>query len=155
MPVPVVVPSTERVVAAWLATIPGITSAMVATSLPADTSTWASTGFLVVEPIGGIPSLDVPVRQPLVTVNVWCAHPGVQRPPWGQADSLMEAVMKACVGNLAGRRVDVALSVGSPASTAVARVLAVWAVSEPRRLWSDDLSYAHRQVDIRCNWAAL
>ncbi len=150
----VVVPSTERIVAAWLATIPGITPAMVATSLPTDTGTWASTGFLTVEPVGGIPGIDVPVRQPLVQVNAWAVKPGAQRPPWGLSDSLMETVVRACVGQMVGRRVDVTLSVGNPPSTATARVLSVWAVSEPRRLWSDDSSYAHRSVDIRCSWVA-
>jgi hypothetical protein len=151
----VVVPSTERIVAAWLATIPGITPAMVATSLPTDTSTWASTGFLTVEPVGGLPVIEgPPVRRPLVQVSVWCVRPGAQRPPWGMADSLMELVMRAAVGSRVGRSVDVALSVGTPASTASARILSVWAVSEPRRLWSDDSSFAHRQVDLRVDWAA-
>jgi len=155
MPVAVVVPSTERVVAAWLATIPGITPGMVATTLPSDVSTWASTGFLVVEPVGGLPIVDgPPVRRPLVQVSAWAVKPGSQRPPWGMADSLMETVMRAAVGNLAGRSVDVTLTAGNPPTTATARILSVWAVSEPRRLWSDDSSFAHRQVDLRCDWAA-
>ena len=38
-------PSTELVAAAWLATLPGITSSMVASTLPKDHATWEATGL--------------------------------------------------------------------------------------------------------------
>ena len=146
----VIVPSSERVALAWLATLPNVTSSMVASILPSDPTTWQSTGFLTAQIAGGTPAVDIPTRRPLVQVNAWCVRPGAQRPPWGQADSLIEQVMAGCVGSKVGRTLDVTVTAGS--NTAQVRVLAAWAVGEPRRLYSDDSSYAHKSVDLRLDW---
>ena len=62
-------PTAELVAQAWLATIPGITSSMVATVLPAKAPSWAATGFLVVATAGGNSEMYVPVHRSLVQVD--------------------------------------------------------------------------------------
>ena len=139
--------SSENVALAFLATLPGITSAMVAAVLPADTSKWASTGFITATPVAGLPGIDIPTRHPLVQVDCWAVKPGAQRPPWGQVDQLTEAVVAGCQ---AARPVTLTVTAG--ASTAHARMLGVWVATEPMRLYSDDSSYARKRLDLRLDW---
>lgn len=143
-------PSSELVAVAWLATLPGITSSMVGTTLPADTSTWATNGFLTVTTAGGTPGLEVPIRSPLVQVDVWAVKVGAQRPPWGHADQLAQKVVAGCYGATSGPR-NLTLHAGPSTGTAVLR--AAWATMEPQRLYGDDSSYARFRLDIRLDWS--
>jgi hypothetical protein len=83
-------PTAELVALAWLATIPGITSSMVATILPAKSPTWATTGFLVAATAGGNSELYIPVHRSLVQVDAVCFTADSQRPPWGRVDQLAQ-----------------------------------------------------------------
>ena len=140
-------PDSELVTQAWLATLPGFSSAMVASLLPTDTSTWATTGFLTTTVAGGTPGMYLPVRGPLVQVDCWAVKPGAQRPPWNHASQLAQAVVAGCYAAN-----PVTLTVKSGYGTA--RVMSVWPTMEPRRLYSDESSYARMQLDLRLDWTA-
>lgn len=143
-------PSVELVTCAWLATLPGVTSGMVASTLPklAD-SDWTSTGFLTVTPAGGVPDVYVPTRASLVQVNSWAAKKNAQRPPWGQANELAEVVVAGCWDR--GQHRDLTVKSGYNR----ARVFAVQATMDPQRIYSDESSYASYRVDVRIDWCEI
>lgn len=153
----VIAATSELVAISWLTTLPGITSGMVASTLPvlptdpvALAASWASTGFLTVAIAGGTPDLDLPIRRPLVQVDAWWVAPNSQRPPWAKCDQLMAKVMAGCHGTISGTR-EVNCQAGT--STVPARVYSAWAAMEPMRLYSDDASYAHLRCDLRLDWS--
>lgn len=141
--------NTELVATAWLAGVAGLSSAMVAATLPKDTSTWASTGFVTVRASGGSPGIHVPMRQPVVTVDTWAVKPGSAKPPWFQANYLAELIDVGCRAATAGRTVTL------PTNYPAARVHSVYLVSEPRRAYGDQGDYARYTVDISMNWTDL
>ena len=143
-------PSTELVAAAWLATLPGITSAMVASTLPKDHATWEATGFYVVTPAGGTPHPDIPIRRPLVQVDHYATKVGSQRPPHAKASTGLEDVINAC-WNEGDRAVDVATKAGYYG----ARILAVTCAREPISLYGDEQSLAKRSTDLQFHWVEL
>lgn len=142
-------PTAELVAQAWLATIPGITSGMVATVLPAKATSWESTGFLVVATAGGNSELDIPVHRSLVQVDVACFTADSQRPPWGRADQLAQRVADACYG-ATSRAAQLTLTAGP--STGRATLFSAWLSSEPQRLYGDDGSIARKRLDVMLAW---
>lgn len=144
-------PNDELVACRWLATIPGITSAMVGTTLPRDNSTWAASGFVQVPMVaGGNPDLDVPMRNPVVQVELWAANPNSQRPPWWKASHLGELIIAACQTPALSHQL---LSIGGNYRNA--RVTGAAVRSGPRRLPRDVGAYAHYVMDLALDWAAV
>ncbi|WP_018502986.1 hypothetical protein [Parafrankia discariae] len=147
-PPPVVTPTTDLVAVAWLRGVPGLPADRIATKVPADVSVWAGTGFVQVTAVGGEPDIDVPMRRPVVSVDLWAVNPTSGRPPWGKAASLAEHARMGCYGNV-GRVVAL------PAVGLAARVLSVYPMAEPRRVPDDEGSYARYQFDLALHWTHL
>lgn len=142
-------PTAELVAQAWLATIPGITSSMVATVLPAKSPSWATTGFLVAATAGGNSEMYVPVHRSLVQVDAVCFTADSARPPWGRVDQLAQTVADACYGDT-GDGAQLTLTAGP--STGAARLLGAWLATEPQRLYGDDASLARKRLDVMLAW---
>lgn len=142
-------PSSVQVFTAWLATLPGLSASMVATTLPKDPATWEANGFITATVAGGSMGVDVPLRDPLIQVDAWACKANTARPPWGKAHALAELVINS--GWARGQRADVTYRDGYYP----ARVSAVWAVSEPLPLYDDASSYARVRVDFRLTWMEL
>lgn len=99
----------------------------VATSLPRDTTGWASTGFVQVSAaVGGSPLADLPRRSPVMSIDCWALSAG-NRPPWRQANVLAEIVRTAMDAPRGAVMVDLTLPAGYPAC----RVLAARPITEP------------------------
>jgi hypothetical protein len=143
--------NTELVAVAWLSSAAGIEPGQVATTLPSDGAAWADSGFLhVVGAVGGSPQLYYALREPVVQIDAYAVNPGSGKPPWGKAASLMELVVAATYDE-AGLQRDLTLRPGYPK----ARVLTAHFASEPRRIPSDDASYARFQADLVLHWITL
>lgn len=141
--------NTELVAVSWLAGVAGLTSGMVAATLPKDTSAWAATGFVTVRATGGSPGIYVPMRSPVVTVDCWAVKPGSVKPPWFQANYLAELIDVGC------RAVTAARAVTLPTDYPAARVHSAYLVSEPRRAYGDQGDYARYTVDMALAWTDL
>lgn len=141
-------PTSVNVARAWLSTLPGITSGMVATTLPKDTSAWQATGFITLTVAGGGMDPDTPLRNPLIQADYWACSPNSGRPPWELAHQLAETTIAARLQN--GRR-DVLVRSGFWQ----ARVQQMWPVLEPQPLYDDASSFARVRVDWRLTWAEL
>jgi hypothetical protein len=146
MSTPVLVPTTDLVASAWVASIPGLDSSMVGPSLPQDVTKWAN-GFIQVMTVGGTPSLYVPVAQPVVSIDCWAVNPGSTKPPWGKANHLSELVRAATYDHATVQR-DLTL----PGNYPTARCLSVYPASEPRRIYSDEAAYARFNFDLVFHW---
>lgn len=142
---------SELVAAAWIATIPGITTDIVATTLPTEITTWADTGFITVGPeFGGNPMTYVPMRRPVMQIDTWGVNPNVMTPNWGQASDLAELIMAACYDNLS---LNLPLNVRTGYNQA--RVAGAMPVTEPRRIRNDDANYGRYQLDVELHWIEI
>jgi hypothetical protein len=143
--------NTELVAVAWLSSASGIEAGQVATTLPAAGGAWADNGFLhVVGAVGGSPQMYYALREPVVQIDAYAVNVSSGKPPWGKAASLMELVVAATYDEAGLQRV-LTLRPGYPQ----ARVLTAHFASEPRRMPSDDASYARFQADLALHWITL
>lgn len=145
-------PTTELVAQAWLATIPGIAAGMVATQLP-DNSSIAASGFVTVAGVGGTPATDVPMGQPVLSIDTWATNSGIpgrttSKVPWGKAAALAQLVFLATFNPALGQQ-SLAMPVAGFAS---ARVLSPRALTEPRRAYGDQGQYAHYVMNVLIPW---
>lgn len=143
-------PTSELVILSWLATLPGITSGMVANDLPKDTGTWSANGFVTAVVAGGVPDPYIALRQPLVQLDFWACSPNAQRPSWGKAHALAETAINAGIRSGNGH-LDVTVKTGYGR----ARIHEVWPVMEPQRLRDDASAYARVRCDFRATWSEL
>jgi hypothetical protein len=141
--------NTELVAAAWLAGVTGLSSGMVASTLPQDNSSWAASGFVTVRTVGGTPGMYVPLRAPVVSVDTWAVNLNSDKPPWGKANYLAELIDAGCRASNVSR--DLTLLSGYPG----ARVLSAYLLSEPRRAYGDQGDYAHYVMDLALHWVDL
>jgi len=128
----------ELVAEAWLKTVVGD---RVATTLPKDNSSWAASGFCTLVVAGGTPTMYVPLREPVIGVDCWGNSGSSQKPPWGIAAALAEAIQAACYGHRAIPQ-TVTLPTGYPA----AQVKSAYTTGEPRRIPDDPSSYARYSI---------
>lgn len=141
-------PPAELVMKAWLLGISGVDAAGAAADLPRDQESWAANGFVTYAVIGGALGRDVPMRAPVFQVDCWAVSPSSGKPPWGKANQLAEHIAADCYarpGNAPQGRRRVALG----ANYLEALVHAAQVRTEPRRLRSDDGSYARYQMDVQ------
>lgn len=138
--------NTELVAISWLGGVSGLTSAMVAATLPADNSTWAASGFVTVRTTGGSPGLYIPLREPVVTLDFWAVKPGSSKAPWYQANALAELVDAGTRASNAQRAVTL------PSGYNSAHVYSAYFVQEPRRAYGDQGDYAHYVADMAMHW---
>lgn len=142
-------PTNGLVAEAWLAQrVPGLTAGMVASALPRDTATWAEKGFVQATVITGTPDIDVPIRRPLVQVDLWAMTPNSARPPKAKAANLAELVRTATELETARYSTPVAL----PDNYGDAIVLSVYPETEPAEIPDDPSGYAHFTLDLRIEW---
>ena len=161
-------PNSELVALAWLAAVPGLSAAMVGTTLPRLPATgalpgWVTTGFVTAAVVGGSPDAWMPQAQPVIAVNCWAVNaagngtPGAPinagtKPPWGKAAQLCEQIRAAAyMLNRSGAVRQVALGVAGYAHAAVQSAVLL---SEPRRMPSDPASYARFTFDMQLFWFA-
>lgn len=147
-------PTGELVAMAWLRGVAGAPANAVSTNLPRDSSSWASTGFLQVESIGGGPNVDVPVSHVDIRVHCWAVKPKSSKPPWWMANQLAEIVRMGCYGNV-DAVAPTARDVVLPDNYLNARVLSVVPLGEPQRVLLDEARFAHYQIDLRFNYTYI
>lgn len=128
----------ELVTIAWLKTVVGD---RVATTLPKDNSTWAASGFVTTDTVGGSPNLYVPLREPVMSVDCWAVNADSQKPPWGKASVLAQAIQAACWAHR-----TIPQTVTLPAGYPAVQVKSAYCTGEPRRVPDDVSSYARYSI---------
>jgi hypothetical protein len=115
--------------------------------------TWAGSGFISWSNVGGSFDINVPVRHPVVSLDIWAATPRQsKRPPWGLAFALAEAIIAAQFDTvLHDTHAVVTLPTGFPD----ARVTEFSVLTEPSRRPSDPSDYARVGMDVRVGWHGL
>lgn len=152
-------PSDEQVAVAWIGSIPGLSSSMVATTLPADVdgsgspAAWVQTGFVTVAVVGGNPDALLPVNRPVMQVDVWATVPGSNRPPWGQAAAIASAIRRACWSRT---QIPRPLQITANGVTYPgAAVQGARLATAFRRMYSDAADYAHLSGDLWLSWVTV
>ena len=150
-------PTNELVAVAWLGqNVTGLSSTIVGTGLPKDTTKWADTGFLQVTALpSGVPDVDVPVRRPRLQLDGWATAntsgtASSIKPPWNLANRLLELVRVATEDAQTGKY---GAEVTMPANYSPARVLAAYLITEPTRVLDDPSGYARFTADLALDWA--
>lgn len=149
----------ELVAAAWIGTIPGLSPAMVDTTLPPDVNAdgtpaaWLATGFVTVAVAGGGPDQALPVNRPVMQVDCWAAVPGSNKPPWGQAWAIATAIRRATWDRYTIAR-PLAITVNGVAYPTAA-VKSAYLATTFRRMYDDAADYAHLQADLALTWVTV
>jgi hypothetical protein len=145
--------NSELVAVAWIESIPGFPPGIAGTQLPADTTTWASTGFITVSVVGGSPDVDTPIRKPVMQIDCWACTPGSNLPPWFQAADLAEQVRLATYDEVAfGRELRPTIN-GITYPTA--KAMTAYVLTEPRRIYDDVADYSRYSLTISLQWIQL
>jgi hypothetical protein len=140
--------TTERVAVAWLATLAGVTSAMVDTELPDLAVTdWSATGFLVVTAVGGTSAIEFPLAHPLVSVQCFAVSADTGVPPWNAAGNLAATIDAGCFAPT-----GVGQFVTLPNCDENARVLSAYTTGIPRRSYGDMGDYACMVTQLALHW---
>lgn len=149
------------VAAAWIGSIAGFTTDMVGERLPPDVlppepgkqirpAPWLKTGFITVSWVGGSPDAYVPRHSPVIGVDVWCAVPGSNDPPWHMAEAIGEAIWLATMARTGfNRRLTIEVE-GVAYPPAV--VQGVYLATQFRRLYDDAADYAHLSANLALSW---
>jgi hypothetical protein len=143
--------------AKWALAAQGFPDVLVATTLPAvavwgSTPTVTGTGAVQVEGIVGTTAHDTNLRDHMVSYGGWAARINSDKPPWGQANELLEVIREQCFAYDFVDWVELDLE---PAGVyqAVAVQGAIPQV-DPRRIPDPDASRAHYSMDLRLIWVA-
>jgi hypothetical protein len=139
-------PTPDLVAVTWLKSVAGLPTNQIATTLPADNSSWATSGFVQVTAIGGNPGREVPFWQPAIQIDCWANNPNSQKPPWGKAGHLAATIQWATYG---ARQPGVLALGGTFHPT---RLMSVYPLTEPRRILSDEAGFARVQIDLLMTW---
>lgn len=146
-------PDGELVLVAWLrARGNGITAEQVATTLPSDVSKWRAEGFLTVTAVSRAAEANLgQLRHGYAQVDAWGAPPLIEggapgKPPWHLAWRLAELAKAAADAGPNGGPVAL------PASYRPARVLSVYAATEPEKITDDPSGFAHVRLDLAYEW---
>lgn len=143
-------PTGDLVIVTWLKGISDLGN-RVATELPTtDPSTWAASGFTQVTTVGGAPSIDYALANPVASLDFWAYAADSGRPPWNRANQLAEIVRRACLDHATVPR---ALTL--PAAYEDARVLTCYPTIEPRRVRSDEAQFARFTMDVQFSWVEV
>lgn len=139
-------PTNELVGVGWLRGVTGL-EYLVATEVPTDTSTWVDFGFLQVTAVGGYPNPEIPVRQPVFSLDMWACNPGSGKLPWHKANQLSEHVREAFHEHASIQR-----RITTPTAYADAVVMDAVLLTEPRRIRDDPGDFAHYTADLQLWW---
>ena len=122
-------------------------SVPVVTTLP-PVADWVSTGAVQVGGIVGGAARDTALHDMVVSFEGWAARPNSDKPPWGQANELLEILWNDAYATDAFYAVelqpadvysDVLIQSGKP-------------LTPPRRIPDQDQSRAHYSMDLRLFW---
>ena len=142
-------PNAEILTVAWVKTIPNVPSTAVGTSLPGNNAAWATTGFVQVTSIpGGRGNIDTPLQNAQLQIDCWGNNPNSQKPAWGRAASLAQAVYLATFGY---QPVPLTL----PALLVPAGIASVYPLTEPSRVAGDESGFARFTFDLNIAWAVV
>lgn len=146
-------PNNDLVAVAWLSQrVPGLVAAQVATTLPADASTWTAEGFVQIQAIPGrVPDIDVPLRLPVYQVDCWAVTADASgnptfKPHWPKANRLAELIRLGVEAQVHGKPVEL------PSGYNGARVQSAYLLSEPARVPDDPSGYARFTLDLALDW---
>ena len=153
MAAPTLLANDELVGIAWIASIPGLVVDGVATQLPADESTWNTSGFITVAVVGGSPGQELPVRRPVFQVDCWANNPGSDKVPWWRANALAEQVRLGVYDRQRVHR-GVQLTAGGKRYPNAA-VLGAVMLTEPSRGYGDPGDYASYFFDLQMTWVPI
>jgi hypothetical protein len=148
--------NNELVAAAWIASITGLSPAMVATQLPAATlpnkkpAPWVATGFVTVAVVGGQVGDLLPVNEPVIQVDCYWVNPGSNKPPWFKANALASVIQRATWDRTGIPRLLTLTANGVTYPNAT--VQTAYVVTPPRRLYGDGADYARYQMDLALQW---
>jgi len=149
-------PTDELVAVAWLATVPGLSLAMVGTALPPDVdpdgspAAWLRTGYVTVSVAGGNPDPLLPVQRPVMQVDCWAVVPGSNKPPWNMAAAIAQTIVRATWDRYRIPR-PLPISVGG-VTYPTAVVQGAYVATTFRRLYDDQADYARLQGDLALSW---
>src|SRR4051812_48856122 len=115
----------------WLRSLTDLPTSSIATTLPADTTTWGASGFVVVSGIGGGMNSYVPMADSALSIDTWAAAANSDRPPWPVASKLIELVLWQTFAHPPGGLVTM------PSGYADAYLHAVYPLGRPRRVPGD------------------
>lgn len=156
-------PTDELVAVAWISTIPGFTSGIVATQLPDSAAPdgtpadWVATppnGFVTVTVVGGGEDPLLPIHRPVCQVDCWATHPGASnKPPWGWANRLAQHIAAATRDRIHLNRTLTISANGI--SYPAASVQGARMMTSPRRMWDDGGDFARYQFDLWLQWIQL
>lgn len=139
-------PSAELVAVAWAKTVGGdVDPTKVATSLPADHTTWAATGFVTATVLNAGADPHVPLLEPVVAFDCWAAAANSNKAPWGQAGAIASAVQWATYQIAAP-------TLAMPPDFYPARLLAVFPIDGPVRVPSDEAGFARVRLTLSMAW---
>lgn len=144
-------PTSELVAVAYakrVLSLAGVTAPVV-TTLP-DVAGWASTGAVQVEGIVGTTTREHGLRDIVVSFGGWGAKPGSDKPPYGQANGLLEFLVT--FGAERDWADALALDLEPAGVYEPVLVQAGHHITEPRRIPDQDSSRAHYTVDYRLVW---
>jgi hypothetical protein len=152
-------PNSELVAVAFIGSMEYLSPAMVAMTLPSDVNAdgsvaaWVSTGFITVAIVGGTSDPLLPVKRPVAQIDVYGTVPGSNKPPWGQAAALAEAVRYGCWDRIRTPRPLTITAGGVAYPSAV--VQAAYFTREPQRMYEDAADYAHLSFDMAFQWLTV
>jgi hypothetical protein len=144
--------ATSRLVAAaWIASIPDLTASGVGNQLPANESTWAQGGYVVVPAtVGGTPHMYAPLRRPVCQVECWATVLNSATLPWAMAADLCEQIYRATLDRHTFGGLLTITDDGVPYPDAMVRAATV--LTEPHQMWSDVGDYAGWSFDLQLQW---
>lgn len=151
-------PNSALVAIAWLSQrVPGLSGAMVAASLPRDTTKWADNGFAQVTIIPGSFEVDSGGRRRATAqVDAWGFYPATDgsaqpRPAVNKAARIAELIVRACEEDVQVFGRPVAL----PADYLPARVLSAYPLTDPAPVLNDPSGYGRVTLDLALDWVRL
>ena len=143
-------PNSELVAISYIQTMPGVMADVVSTQPPADETQWGENGCITVTVVGGHPDVGLPVRNPLMQVDMFATNPGSDKIPWFKANALAEQVWMATLDKQQVGRV-VSITAGGR-EYPPAKVLTAFWMTEPRRIYGDKGDWAHYSGDLAMSW---
>lgn len=146
-------PTAELVAVAYAKralALAGLTAPVV-TTLP-DVASWSATGAVQVDGIVGSTGRENDLRDAVVAFSGWGARPGSDKPPWGQANGLLEALRAGAFADLADGQ-EMELEPAGVYSPVLLQAVTTQGVQgEPRRVPDPDTSRAHYVLELRLIW---
>lgn len=144
-------PTAELVAVAFgkrVLSLAGVTAPVV-TTLP-DVAGWVTTGALQVEGIVGATIREHGLRDTIVSFGGWAARPNSDKPPYGQANGLLEFLV--AIGTEGTWEDALVLELEPAGVYEPVLVQAGHHITEPRRVPDQDASRAHFTMDYRLIW---